>query len=275
MILTGVDSSRKKISAKAIVPLNAGKVVGSVSERNLIDDQAVRGILKEELAKVAFGGSEISVVIPDDAARIAFVNAENLPAGHDEREAFIRWKLKKNLPFDVDSAQIAFRVLAPPDGSKNGKGADLMVVLSPRAVVEEYENLMQSLDLHAGFVMPSTVAALNLSPAAKDDAVVVKVAPGCITTTVFQRGNPRFYRRVAEMPLHDAVYPTILYYQDKLGGGALTTVAVCGYDRDIRFDVADLQKKLDAPVHRLGPDGIEDIYKPALGAVNYVWADLA
>src|SRR5262249_1183889 len=161
----------------------------------------------------------------------------NLPAGHDERETFIRWKLKKNLPFDVDSAQIAYRVLEPRDSSKNGKGADLMVAISPRAVVEEYENLLQSLDLHAGFVMPSTVAALNLYSTAKDDAVVVKVAPGCITTTVFQHGNPRFYRRVAEMPLHDAVYPTILYYQDKLGGGALTTVVVCGYDRDVRFDL--------------------------------------
>ena len=72
------------------------------------------------------------------------------------------------------------------------------------------------------------------------------------------------------MSLYDAVYPTVMYYQDKLGGGALASVAVCGYDRDVRFDLAELQKKLDLPVHTLGPDGIEDIYKPALGAMNFV-----
>jgi hypothetical protein len=89
---------------------------------------------------------------------------------------------------------------------------------------------------------------------------------------VLQNGVPRFYRRVAEMPLFDAVYPTVMYYQDKLGGETLSSVTVCGYERDIQWELTELQNKLRTPVRRLGPDTIEDIYKPALGAMNFVAA---
>jgi hypothetical protein len=175
------------------------------------------------------------------------------------------------MPFDVDSAQMTFKIL---DRHGAGKGVDLMVALSPRSVIEEYENLMQNLDLHAGFVIPSTLAALNLYSTPKEDSVVVKIAPDCITTTVFQGGNPRFYRRVSPMALFDAVYPTIMYYQDKLGGSTPASVALCGYDGDIQGELSELRNKLHVPVQVLGPGGIEDIYKPALGAVNCTWVDL-
>ena len=272
LVLTGVDSSRKRIVSKTATPLR-DEVAPSLSDHNVVKETALRDILKEQLSRANFKGSEIVVVIPDDASRIAFVVAENLPASQEERATFLRWKLKKNMPFDVDTAQLSFQVLGSHGGGEHGKSVDVMIALSPRSVVREYESMMQSLDLHAGFVTPSTLAALNLYSTAKGDAVVVKIAPGCITTTVLQHGVPRFYRRVSEMPLYDAVYPTIMYYQDKLGGGEPSAVAVCAYETDVRWELSELQNKLNVPVQRLGPANVDDIYKPALGAVNWVWAD--
>jgi hypothetical protein len=272
LILVGVDSSRKRIASKTAEALAPKMFTGSSSEKNFADESGLLEILKETIRRAGLKGSEVSVVVPDDASRITFVNAESLPAGREERETFVRWKLKKNMPFDVDAAQVAFKVLDHHKG--NGKGVDLIIALSPRPVIEEYENLMQKVDLHAGYVVPSTLAALNAYSSPKDDALVVKMAPDCITTTIFQKGIPRFYRRVAEMPLFDAVYPTVMYYQDKLGGGTLAGVYVCGYERDIQWEFPELQNKLRAPVRRFGPETVEDIYKPALGAVNFVWANL-
>jgi len=266
LILAGVDSSRKRVASKTVTALPDRVFASSLSQKNVENERALLDLLKEQIARAGLKGSEICVVIPDDAARITFVNAENLPSSVEERETFVRWKLKKNMPFDVDGAQMSFKVL---DSAKNGKGADLLVALSPKSVVEEYENLMQGIDLHAGLVVPSTLAVLNLYPGSKEDGLLVKIAPGCITTTVLQNGIPRFYRRVAEMPLFDAVYPTVMYYQDKLGGDRLTAVTVCGYERDIQWELTELQNKLRVPVRRLGPDNIEDIYKPALGAANF------
>src|SRR5207249_2578466 len=143
------------------------------------------------IVRAGFKGHEIGVVIPDDAARISFITAESLPGSYEEQSAFIRWKLKKTVPFEVDTAQIAFNVMGTRTTGDN-KGTDLMVTLSPRAVIEEYERLMAAMDCEAGFIIPSTLAALNLHTVANEDFLFLKIAPGCIATTVFQKGRPEF-----------------------------------------------------------------------------------
>ena len=154
------------------------------------------------------------------------------------------------------------------------KGTDLLVTLSPRSVIEEYESLMEELGYEAGFVIPSTLAALNLFAVPDGDVLFLKIAPGCIATTIFRNGQAEFYRKVAETPLFDAIYPTLMYYQDKLNGSGLTAVTVCGYDMDLAEDLLELQDRLHLPVQKLGPRTIDDIFKPVLGAVDGVWADL-
>jgi hypothetical protein len=151
--------------------------------------------------------------------------------------------------------------------------------LSPRSVVQEYEELLEKLDIHAGYVVPSTVAAMNMTPQGTpgtkpEDMLFVKVAPESIATIVFQNRRPRFYRRVGEMALYDAVYPTMMYYQDKLGGTKLSGVTVCGYDSDLFSEMEELEDRLNVPVRGMEPRSTEDIYKPALGAAGFVWANL-
>jgi len=262
-----------------VEPLPTDMIVGSLSGKNLIDANSARSITKDAIRRAGLRGFEISVVIPDESSRIAFVTAESLPGKSADQEAFLRWKLKKSVPFDVDTAQIAYQVLGPHEGPGE-KGIDIMVALSPRNIIEEYEELFEELDIHAGHVIPATIAAMNLHPAAggagirAGDTLFVKVAPDSIATTVFQNNRPRFYRRVAEMPLYDAVYPTMMYYQDKLGGTTLTSATVCEYDRDLQSEMAELEERLTVPVRGLEPRAVEDIYKPALGAVGLIWANL-
>jgi len=274
VIAAGVNSSRKRISAKAASSLPPQAIVGSLAEKNVLEPQAVLERLIETVRLAGIKkGQEIGIVIPDDAARISFITAESLPGSMEERTAFIRWKLKKTVPFDVDTAQIAFNVMGTRTTGEN-KGTDLLVALSPRTVIEEYERLVDTLGLESGFVIPSSLAALKILPTPKGDMLFLKIAPGCIATTVFQNGHPEFYRKVAEMPLFDAIYPTLMYYQDKLAGAGLAGLTVCGYDADIHLELGDLQNKLGIPVLRLGPANVEDIYKSVLGAVEVVWANL-
>ena len=270
VIVAGVDSSRKKIAGGLATPVPVGTLIGSLSEKNIANSQVLTDIAKDTMRRAGAKGFEISVVIPDDSSRIAFLTADSLSGTDEDRETFVRWKLKKSVPFDVDSAQIAYRVLGPHHGPE-GKGMDIVVALSPRSIVREYEELLEKLDLHAGFVIPSTLAALNLMRIPDDDSMFVKIAPGSITTTIFRGGRPRFYRRVDETSLYDAVYPTVLYYQDKLGGSALKNITVCGYDVDPTLSVEDLRGRLNVPVQRAEPQRVDDVYKPALGAVNLMY----
>jgi len=273
LVVGGVSSSRKRVAAKAASYLPPHALSGSLSEKNISEATAVRDILKELIGRSGFKGHEVGVVIPDEAARITFITAESLPPGEDERAAFIRWKLKKTVPFEVETAQLAFTVTGSRTDGEN-KGSDLMVTLSPRSVIEEYEHLLESLGYEAGYVVPSSIAALNLFELAKGDVMFLKIAPGCISTMVFQNGRPEFYRKVPEMPLFDAIYPTLMYYQDKLRGKGLNSVTVCGYEGDLQLELTDLEHKLNVPVQKLGPKSIDDIFKPVLGAVDVIWANL-
>jgi type IV pilus assembly protein PilM len=227
--------------------------------------EATRPAIRQILSQVGFKGSEIAVVVPDETARIAFLTAEKPSKNAAEQETFIRWKLKKSIPFDVDTAQVAYRILGP---HRSGTGVDMLVALSPRSVVQEYESLFQVLDIHAGIVLPSTLAALNLFTPEEADVLFVKVAPDCITTTVFQAGRVQFYRRATGVSLYDAIYPIGLYYQDKLGGEKIERLYVCGYDMDLRPALDEVQVKLGLAAQRVEPKSVDDMYKPALGALH-------
>jgi hypothetical protein len=253
-IIAGVNSRRNRISEKCKAELPSGAEL-----------DGARAVVRSLLSQAGFKGSEIAVVVPDSTARIAFLTADKLSSNPEERRTFIRWKLKKSIPFDVDTAQVAYRVLGP---HRTGTGVDMLVALSPRSMVQAYEMLFDGLDVHAGMVLPSTLAALNIFVPPAGDALFVKIAPDCVTTTVFQNRCVQFYRRVTDVSIYDAVYPTVLYYQDKLGGNGLQQLHVCGYDADVRLELEEIQKKLGLSAQWLEPKGIEDIFKPALGAIH-------
>jgi type IV pilus assembly protein PilM len=252
-IIAGVSSHRNRIADKDTADLPQGNV------------EAARPAVRELLSRVGFKGSEIAVVVPDETVRIALLTAERLSRNAEEQRTFIRWKLKKSVPFDVDTAQVAYRILGP---HRRGSGVDMLVALSPRSLVQEYESLFNPLEIHAGMILPSTLAALNLFTAPAGDTLFVKIAPDCVTTTVFQDQRVQFYRRVTDVSLYDAVYPTILYYQDKLAGKTIDRLYVCGYDTDLRSSLDELQDKLGLAPQRIDPKSVEDIYKPVLGAIH-------
>jgi hypothetical protein len=254
VIVAAVNSQRHRVTEKFGADLPG--------DGNL---ETARPIVQQLLSQVGFKGAEIAVVVPDETARIAFLTAEHPSKNSQEQQTFIRWKLKKSVPFDVDTAQVAYRILGP---HRSGTGVDILVALSPRSVVQQYEGLFDSLDIQAGIVLPSTLAALNLLTTTTNDTLFVKVAPDCITTTVFQNRRIQFYRRVTDLSLYDAVFPTVLYYQDKLGGQAFERLVVCGYDANMQLSLDEIQEKLGLTPQRMEPKSVEDIYKPALGAVH-------
>ncbi len=265
IIVGGVTNRRSQIAGKMMAELPDGTVTSSHSEPNIRNLDAARSAARDVLQHSGFRGSEIALVVPDDTARIAFVTAENLSKNHEDQKTFIRWKLKKTVPFDVDTAQVSYRIVGP---HRTGSGVDMLVALSPRSIVEEYENLFDTMDIHAGSVLPSTLAALNLLKTSDGDSLFLKIAPDCVTTTIFQNRRAQFYRRVTDVSLYDAAYPTVMYYQDKLGGKLLEQMFVCGYNEELRPQLTELQEKLGLAPQRLEPKSVDDVFKPAFGAVH-------
>ena len=79
---------------------------------------------------------------------------------------------------------------------------------------------------------------------------------------------------MTDASLYDAAYPTVMYYQDKLGGSGLQHLFVCGDDSDLRPSLNEVQEKLGLAPQRIEPVSVDDIFKPALGSVHLAWQNL-
>lgn len=265
-VVVEVSPDRRRVASAASAPLPDDAVRPGVRGRNVEDPRGVEGALARALDEAGFSGSELVLVVPDGAARVGLLRIESMPSRSADQESFIRWKLRKNVPFDVNAARVVFEKL-----DANG-AVDLLTIVSPLAVMEEYESVVDALGIHPGVVVLSTLAALNLldgdSPV--DEALFVKSSRAAIVTTIVKGGRLRFYRRLPRpVSLEDAIYPTLMYYQDKLGegaGGGIGEVILCSETGD-GDDVAACGDRLGVRPRPLHPAGVRDAYKPALGAL--------
>lgn len=253
---------RQTVVSRAVRPLPEGALVGDLREANIADTSAVRSGVQEALDGAGFMGSDLSLVIPDEAMRIVLLNIDSLPAADVERRSIIRWKLKKNVPFDVETAQVAYQTLR-----ENGS-VDLLVALSRQVIVEQYQELVESMGLHAGVMSPSTTSALNLLHGDGNDVLFVKKSTTSVTTSILMEGGLRFYRKIPTGPLYEAAYPTLMYYQDRLGGTGLGEVVLCGEEIG-ESEQEKMAERIGVRVGRLHSSELGDVYKPALGALQH------
>lgn len=271
VVVVQSTGDRTGVLSRAVRPLPAGALVPDVKGVNVHDGALVRTTLEDALNEAGFNESELVLVVPDDAVRISLVEAESLPGAESERIEFIRWKLKKHVPFDVSSAGVTYTPV-----SKNGT-TRLLAVVSPPGVTRQYERVVKDLGLHPGIVCPSTTAALNLTEKITDaaDRLFVKVAPQSIVSAILTGNTLRFYRKIPRgESIEEAVHPTLMYYQDHLvadsGGPGITDAILC-----VDLDNNGVESAAQSAVGALGlsvvpldsPD-LPDVYKPALGAVQ-------
>ena len=75
-----------------------------------------------------------SLILPDYAARVSVLDFDSLPAKPEEQLALVRFRLKKTLPFDIDSAALElFRAALGRGSSARGGGRQRRVSKSSRA----------------------------------------------------------------------------------------------------------------------------------------------
>ena len=261
VVVVGASPDRGAIVSRAIVDLTPGSLIEAVKQGNIIDAESVRGALRNALDLAGFYGSELALVIPDAAVRTSFLAVDSLPGSERERLAILRWKLKKTVPFDTDTARVAYQRVR-----ENGN-VELWVAMARQLVVEQYEDVVESQGIHAGTVTPSTPAALNLIDGATGDVLFLKKSGASVTTSVLMDGKLRFFRWVSGRSLYDSAYPTLMYYRDKLGGTDLREAILCEAS-DEPTDEKSLTEQLGIHVRRLYAGEIGDVYKPALGALQ-------
>ncbi|HLY18337.1 MAG TPA: hypothetical protein VKR61_13990 [Bryobacteraceae bacterium] len=189
---------------------------------------------------------DAALILPDYCTRIAVLDFDHFPSDVKERLALIRFRLRKSVPFDVESAAMSYSV-QPADGQK----IDVVVVVAPLEVVSRYEAPFRAAGMNPGLVTTSSLAALNLI----DDAgitVMAKVTGRALTVMVLHQGRLKLVRCLeisgpdtAEIAAD--LYPTFVYIEDNLGAKA-ERLLLCGFGQLLEAARQQFHKEMGVDV---------------------------
>src|SRR5579872_191895 len=152
-------------------PFEPGTLVVSPVEDNIHKADAATAVLKQ-IAPLENSRKRrrAALILPDYAARVSVLDFDSFPSSPEEQLSLIRFRLKKTLPFDIDSAAVSY--FAQP--AEKGATIEVVAVIVALEIIARYEALFRAMNFHAGEVTTSALAALHLCPpAARADAVNV------------------------------------------------------------------------------------------------------
>ncbi len=113
-------------------------------------------------AQAARKRKDVALILPDFSARIAVLDFDHFPSDAKEQAALIRFRLKRSVPFDVESAALSYW-----PQSLGHKKVEVVVVMVPLEIVSRYEAPFRALGMNPGLVTTSSLAASNWRPRAE------------------------------------------------------------------------------------------------------------
>ena len=187
VVAARAEDAAALLTAVARANLADGAVAPGLKVGNIVNRIAVTAALRKVLDGVAGSGRErlrdVTVVVPDAAVRVLFVDFDQLPSKAAEALPVVRFRLKKLLPFDADEAMVSYQVMSTEKDS-----VKLLAVAMPKVVLEEYESVVLAAGYLPGAVLPSTLAALAGLDEAEAPVLVVNAGLGMVTTAIVKAG---------------------------------------------------------------------------------------
>jgi type IV pilus assembly protein PilM len=183
VVAARAEDAAAVLTAVARGDLFEGAVAPGLKPGNIVDKAAVTAAVRRALDAVAGTGRErlrdVTVVVPDSAVRVLFVDFDQLPSKVAEALPVVRFRLKKLLPFDADDAMVSYQVM-----SNEKDSVKLLAVAVPKAVLDEYEAVVLAAGYVPGAVLPSTLAALAGLDEVEAPVLMVNAGLGSVTTAI-------------------------------------------------------------------------------------------
>jgi type IV pilus assembly protein PilM len=244
---------RPELDFHALPP---GVLAVSPIKENVLDEAAFAAAVKALAATLAGRkGKDAALILPDFSARTTVLDFDGFPADAEEQLALIRFRLKRSVPFDVESAAVSYWAQPGP------KRVDVVVVMAPLEIVSRFEAPFRKAGLHPGLVTTSALAALELAPEG-GRSMIAKLTGRALTLLVRDKSILKLVRCL-ELPsaeLEDitaVLVPTFVYMEDNLGGRA-EKLLLCGFgargdeakrlfERELAVEVDELRSPLGVP----------------------------
>jgi type IV pilus assembly protein PilM len=226
---TGIAAAR--IEGKAELrywPLKPGTLAISPLKENVLDPDdfgtAVRALAGPAASRK---GKDVALILPDYCTRIVVLDFDSFPSDPKEQLSLLRFRLKRSVPFDVDSAAIGYH--SQPAANKR---VEVVAAVASLEIVSRYEAPFRAAGMQPGLVTASSLAALELVPEGGLTAMA-KISGHALSVMVRNKGALKLARCV-DLPtpeLEDVagvLIPTFVYAEDNLGGRP-EKLYLCGF----------------------------------------------
>ena len=193
---------------------------------------------------------QATLILPDYAARVTVLDFDSFPSVAAEQLPLVKFRIKKTIPFDIESAAVSYYV-QPSSGSKK---VEVLAVTMAFDIVARYEAIFRAAGFHPGEVTTSSLAALNLYRG-EGVAVVAKLSGLVLTVTVLSGGTIKLFRCVRlegldETELLAILHPTFAYVEDELAS-PVRKLILCGFPHgvpaELRCETEPLRSRIGAP----------------------------
>jgi type IV pilus assembly protein PilM len=192
-----------------------------------------------------------ALILPDYAVRVTVLDFDDFPTDQREQASLVRFRLKRTVPFEVDSAALSFQ---PQARRASGKRVDVAVAVAPLEIVARYETPFRLAGFQTGLVTTSLLAALELVPAT-GLKVLAKRTGRILSLAVLDHGLLKLVRSI-ELTDYSAdeiaghLFPTFAYVEDQLSGSP-DTLLMCGFGPATEGARTWLEPELKVPVQPL------------------------
>ena len=219
---------------------------------NLLRPDAVKSALARIAPPNGAKRRPAAVILPDYAARVSLLDFDSFPSSPEEQLPLVRFRVKKTIPFDIDSASVSY--WAQPASSKAGaKKIEVVAVTVSLEILARYEAVFRAANLHPGEVTTSGLAALDLYHA-DGVAVIAKLTGNVLTVMAVEDGRLKLFRCLTveegtDEEILAVLNPTFAYIEDELGQRP-EKLLLCGFANGLSgtdLEVEPLRSRLGTP----------------------------
>jgi len=160
-----------------------------------------------------------ALILPDYCARVAVLDFDAFPDVREEQLALLRFRMKKSVPFDVDSAIVSF-VRQPQRRGAGNEKIEVLAAVMASEIVGRYEAPFREAGFQPGLLTTSSLASLNLIDA-DEISMLVKLSGRVLSVLVLDGASVRLARCIElddNRPddVESVLHPTLAYIEDEL-----------------------------------------------------------
>jgi type IV pilus assembly protein PilM len=169
-----------------------------------------------------------ALILPDYSARVAVLDFDAFPQDQEEQRALVRFRMKKSVPFDADTAMVSY--FAQPNAGK-GKKIEVVVAVMAAEIATRYEQPFRAAGFVPGLVTVSSLAAANMIEP-DEVTILVKLSGRTLSALVLSGSILKLVRcvemlEVTQDEIESVIYPTLAYVEDELATRS-KRILLCG-----------------------------------------------